>query len=114
MRKERLTKIHEFAAVYEKGHSWANELLVMRILPNGTSTTRFGIVTSKRVGKAVVRNRVKRRLREGLRLTPIESGWDIVIIARPSACTADYHHLRRSAQDLLRRSRLLRGTPKEY
>jgi ribonuclease P protein component len=113
MRKERLTKTKEFAAVYDKGDSKANRLLVMKALPNGLDTTRYGLVVSKRVGKAVVRNRVKRRLQEGLKIAPIEPGWDIVFIARGSACTADYHTLRDASHELLQRAHLLRGTRKE-
>jgi ribonuclease P protein component len=113
MRKERLTKTNEFAAVYQHGDSQVNRFLVMRSIPNGLDITRFGFIASKRVGNAVARNRVKRLLRESLRHTPVEPGRDIVLIARSPACAADYHSLRAAAHQLLRRARLLGESRKE-
>lgn len=82
-------------------------LLILRTLPNGRGETRFGFTVASRVGKAVVRNRVRRRLREGARLTPVRGGWDVVFIARPPAAQADYWGLKSAVQELLRRARLL-------
>ncbi len=65
---------------------------------------------SKRVGKAVVRNRVKRRLRECIRLTPCKPGWDVVFIARSAASEADYHQLKLAIDELTRRAHLLEQT----
>ena len=82
-------------------------MLVMRALPNGIGLSRYGLSVSKRVGKAVTRNRVKRLLREILRLTPPPVGWDIIFIARSPAATADYASLKESVTGLLSRARLL-------
>lgn len=78
----------------------------------------MGIVVSRKVGKAVVRNRVRRRLREALRETLAEGvapaalshsrpSFDLLIIARPTAATADYHELKRSLRSALNRASLL-------
>ena len=108
MRGERyLTKPKQYALIYDKGSSWVNSLLVMKALPNELSLSRYGLSVSKRVGKAVTRNRIKRLLREILRLTPLEPGWDIVFIVRPAAATVDYASLEKSVQSLLSRARLL-------
>ena len=108
MRGEKyLTKPHQYALVYNEGSSWVSDLLVMKALPNGLILSKYGISVSKRVGKAVVRNRVKRLLREILRLTQLKPGWDIIFIARPAAGRADYAGLKQSVSDLLSRSRLL-------
>ena len=108
MRGERyLTKPEQYARVYNEGSSWANGLLVMKALPNGLTLSKYGISVSKRVGKAVVRNRVKRLLREILRVTQLKPGWDIILIARPAAGRADYLSLEKSVSDLLSRARLL-------
>ncbi len=103
-----LTKREQYALVYNKGSSWASNLVVMKALPNKLSLSRYGLSVSKRVGKAVMRNRVKRLLREILRLTPLESGWDIIFMARPGAASANYAELEKSVVNLLSRARLLR------
>ena len=106
-REQHLTKTSQYAKVFRRGNSWGDPLLVMRALPNGLEQSRFGFSVSKRVGKAVVRNRVKRLLRESVRLTPVKPGWDIVFIARSAASTADRHQLNRAAGKLIWRADLL-------
>lgn len=110
VKKERLRKASQFNLVYERGSSVANRFLVLKILPNDLGMTRYGFTVSKRVGKAVKRNRVKRLLRECARLTSIEPGWDIVFIARATASTADFHSLQNATQELLVRAHLLNKT----
>ena len=107
--EEYLTKSEQYALVYKEGRSWVSSLLVMKALPNGLSLSRCGFSVSKRVGKAVTRNRVKRLLREILRLTPLEPGWDIIFIARPAAATTEYAELKKSVESLLSRAKLLAG-----
>jgi len=103
-RKQRLTKRRDFATVYRKGSAFAHPLIALRLIPNHLPYSRYGFAVSKRVGKAVVRNLVRRRLREGLRTLPVEPGWDIVVIARPRAAAADFQALRRAAAGLLSRA----------
>ncbi len=111
--EEYLTKSQQYALVYSKGSSRASNLVVMKALPSGLTLSRYGFSVSKRVGKAVTRNRVKRLLREILRITPLKPGWDIIFIARPAAATADYANLKKATEDLLSRARLLE-TDEEY
>ena len=113
MRKDRrLRKSREFAAVRREGKSWSDRLLVLIARPNGLDITRFGFPVGKRIGNAVVRNKVKRRLREVARLTEIQEGWDLVLIARKDASSADFHRLRSSMTRLFKRAGILDNTSK--
>jgi len=105
--KHRLTKRRDFAAVYRKGRAFAHPLVVLRLLPNQLPYSRYGFTVSKTVGKAVVRNQVRRRLREGIRTMLVQPGWDIVVIARRKAAAADFHTLRRATAGLLSRAEVL-------
>ena len=111
--EEYLTKTAQYSLVYNKGSSWVSDLVVMKALPNGLALTRCGFSVSRRVGKAVVRNRVKRLLREILRLTPLAPGWDLVFIARPAAAGAKYSELEQSIRGLLCLARVLAGEYEE-
>jgi len=106
--KQYLTKREQFTNVYDNGASWVDRLVVLKILRNGKDISRYGFSISSRVGGAVVRNRVKRRLREILRDMPLKTGWDIVIIARPPAAKTNYHHIGNSVRALLNKARLLK------
>ena len=103
-----LTKRAQYLAVYKSGRAWGDGLVVIKGLPNNLEYSRFGFSVTKEVGKAVIRNRVKRLLKEIVRKLPIESGWDVVFIARPGTADVDYHRLHSSVKGLLVRARLLR------
>jgi ribonuclease P protein component len=106
--REYLTKSEQYSLVYDKGSSWFNGKVVMKALPNGLAWSRYGLSVGRRVGGAVVRNRLKRRLREILRSAPLEPGWDIIFIARPPAAAADFTGLGKSVLGLLSRAGLMR------
>jgi ribonuclease P protein component len=99
----------QFDQVYDEGRSWAGREVVVRAIPNGLPLSRFGFSVSRRVGKAVVRNHVKRLLREIIRKLPVKAGSDIVLIARVPSATAGYAALSRSVRGLLGRAGLLLG-----
>jgi len=96
----RLTSLKTDAAFrrLRRGRSGRAGTLSVRWLPARHGEVRVGIVVSKKVGKAVVRNRVRRRIREILRRMHLPAA-DLMVIARPEAATADYATL---ARDLLR------------
>ena len=109
-RDQRLRSARDFAAVYKQGRVNGNSLLVVRVRDNGMEVTRFGFVTGKTVGGAVVRNRVKRRLREAARRLDVVPGLDVVIGARKTAADADYAKLERALATLMARAKAVRET----
>ena len=85
---------HIFRRLYStSGH--ANAYLVLYARKNRTSTNRVGITVSKKLGHAVVRNRVRRRLREVYRLheDQFQPGWDIVVVARSRCIKAPFQDI---------------------
>ena len=106
-RRYRLQKNRTFQYVYRRGKSVACRDLVM-LYAKGRST-QVGFSVSKRVGNAVTRNLVKRRLRECFRpyLGDVKTGL-YVIVARPSAAEATFQSLRRDVRYLLRKQDALR------
>ena len=109
--KRRLTRAKDFAATRRGGRAWSDGLLVLVARPNSLDVTRVGYSVGKRVGNAVVRNKAKRRLREAVRLAPVGDGWDIVLIARKDASSADYQRLSRSVTALIRRAGIMVAPP---
>lgn len=83
--------------------------MVLCALPNELPYSRFGFAVSRKIGSAVQRNRVRRRLRESIRLmqSRIAPGWDLVFIARPAIARASYHEISATCARLLRRAQLL-------
>lgn len=112
LRKERrLAKRSAWERVYQQGRSWAHPLVVLYTLPVPPPELRFGVAVGRRIGGAVVRNRVKRRLRHILRdLEPrVRPGLYAVVTARASAATASYAALREVVERLLQRAGALRA-----
>ena len=108
-RRHRISGAKRHSQIHGQGVSLANRLLVVRYLANGLDHSRFAFVVSKRLGNAVTRNRIRRRLREAVRSVPLRGGWDAVLIARRGAQNADYRELSQAARNLLRRSRVADG-----
>jgi ribonuclease P protein component len=82
------------------------------LLRNDQPFSRCGFTVSKRLGKAVERNRARRRMQEAVRLVwdLIEPGWDLVWVARPALSLAAFSELQDACIRLLRRARVLRAT----
>ena len=105
-RWRRISGQKRHSQIHREGSSAANRLLVIRYLANGLDHSRFAYVVSKRVGNAVVRNRVKRRLREAVRIRSLNGGWDAVFIGRRGIERATFREVDRAVGNLLRRSRI--------
>jgi ribonuclease P protein component len=108
-KRYRLKDNEQFQQVKKEGRSWSHPLLVLCVLPNGLDYSRFGFSVSKRVGKAVVRSRAKRLMREAARLrrSVISPGQDLVFIARSPIKDADFREVDRAVERLLRQAGLL-------
>ena len=110
-RRLRLRAEADFARVRAQGRSWRDRLFTLIVLPNDQPYNRYGFVVSKRVGNAVTRNLVKRRLREILRhldrAGQVRSGHDCLLIVRPIAVESPFAALGVSIEALLSRARLL-------
>ena len=100
----------DFRRLYAKGRSSANRFLVLYCRRNGRGVNRMGYTVSAKLGGAVVRNRVRRRLREIARLNMpgLKTGWDIVVVARLRAVDAPYAELDRAYLDACEKLGLLR------
>lgn len=107
-RKWALTTRAQYLAVYKMGKSWGDELIWLKVLPNGLELNRYGFSITKSLGNAVIRNRMRRLLREVVRLKSLKPGWDVVFVPRPIAAGANYHQLEMSVNRLLGRARLLK------
>lgn len=92
MKYESIKKNRDFVKAYKKGRKVVSNLVVLYKVKNDGAGTRIGITVSKKVGKAVVRNRVRRLIREGIFLNydKLPDGYDYVFVARVKAAEANY------------------------
>ncbi len=111
----RLRKNSEFRRVYRRGKSLSNRYLVLIYKKNGLSDSRIGFSVSKKFGKAVDRNRIKRQLKAICReqISQIKSGYDMVFVVRAQSGQADFKQLKSSVDGLLKRARLYKKVEKE-
>ena len=100
---------HIFRRLYSTS-GYANSYLVLYARNNHTHINRVGITVSKKLGHAVVRNRVRRRIREIYRLNELTftPGWDIVVVARSRCIKADFTQLSQAYLSLAEKAGLLR------
>jgi ribonuclease P protein component len=89
--------------------AFAHPLLVLHFVPNELDHPRVGITVSSRVGKAVIRNRVRRRLREAMRsrFPRLAVGRDVLVTARPASAKASWPELCAALDAVLRRSKVM-------
>lgn len=107
MRKEwRLRQTKDFDRARVGGRRWTNATLACYVFARGDGgPTRIGIIVGRRTGNAVVRNRVRRRIRELVRgrYDELASGLDVILIARPASARATYAELDDGLASLLQR-----------
>ena len=100
---------HIFRRLYHTS-GFADSNLVLYARKNRTPENRVGITVSKKLGHAVVRNRVRRRIRELYRLNrdKMQSGWDVIIVGRSRSIGGSFQKMTEAYLDCLRRLSLLR------
>jgi len=101
-----ITENRVFKKAYYKGKKEVAHNLVLYFIPNKGST-RVGITVSKKVGKAVVRNRIRRLVRECWRTFNIKDGYDVIVVARSSAASSDFHSISKALFELLSKAELI-------
>ena len=110
----RLTRVAEFDRVKTEGVSCQGRFMVLSVLKNSPSReTKTGLITSRRLGGAVERNRVRRRLREIVRMArpDLQPGLWLVLIARKHAVGATFQSLQGEWLQLARRASILAVHP---
>ncbi|WP_274365070.1 ribonuclease P protein component [Paenibacillus thermotolerans] len=112
----RLRKREDFSRVFKHGKAAANHQLVVYVKPSKDAESfRVGISASKKIGNAVVRNKMRRRLKEILRgmETRIAKNVDIVVIVRKPAVELEFSDLKRSVHHVLKRAGVLSPPPRD-
>ena len=101
---------HVFRRLYRTS-GFAGPYLVLYARKNRTECNRVGITVSKKLGKAHIRNRTRRRIREVYRLNEaqFQSGWDIVVVARTKAVDAPFENLTKSYLSLAKKAGILQN-----
>jgi ribonuclease P protein component len=109
----RLTRRAEFDAVYRNGRRRSSRQFTVFFAANGLAESRFGMSVGRALGGAVVRNRIRRRVREILRLDrgEIPTGWDIIVHPRASVAKAEFASLGDELLGLVRNSLPPRPVP---
>lgn len=103
-----LRKNRQFQTVYKTGKSYANKYLVLYAMPKQDGPRRIGFAVGKRLGGAVVRNRVKRLLRESFRLNQhcLKQGIDLIVIGRQPIVGKDYDIVNKAMLDLFGKAKI--------
>lgn len=106
-----LKKNKEYRKVYSQGRSVADRHIVIYCYGNGLEFSRFGFTVSKKVGKAVIRNRIRRLFKEVCRLNndKFPVGYDYILLARKDSVGLNYSQIEEIIMKLLRRIKNNRG-----
>lgn len=115
-RQNRLRKNEEFQTVFKKGKSVANRQFVIYSLPKeGQDSFRVGVSVSKKMGNAVVRNRLRRLIKESIRLRAdeVKSNVDFIVICRLPAVELEFDAFQGSLYHCMRKAKLFSSIHKE-
>lgn len=112
MKVYKIHKNYDFRVVYNRGRAFSNNLFVIHVFKNRRNCNEFnrlGISISKKVGKSVTRNKIRRRVYEiyRLNLDKLKKGYDIVFVARSNSKDKNYSDIEKSVCNLLRKSLMI-------
>lgn len=112
LKENRLTKKVDFSRIHQKGKFIKDEYLALRIAPNNLEVTRVGFLVGLKISKkAVIRNKIKRTLREIFRLKikscNLKKGFDIIVLVRPEIIGKTYKEIESSIDRTLQKAGLL-------
>jgi ribonuclease P protein component len=105
----RIKKKNDFGIIFKKGASLRNNLFILKFLKNGLEQNRFGFVVSQKVSKkAVIRNRIRRRLTEAVKAKKekIKNGMDLVFIALPGIEKKEFSGIKEALDQTLVKTKL--------
>lgn len=100
-----LKRNNDFLRTYKKGRFFVGKYIILYVLKNNTGNNRLGITASKKFGKSVQRNRIKRLIRENYRFYEeyIKQGFDIVFVARNKAEMPEFTDVKKEMKFLLKK-----------
>ncbi len=103
-KKYKVRSNREYRKIYDHGTSKANKLLVLFIKENGLGYNRVGFTVTKKVGKAVVRNRVRRLMKEAYRQHELKNptGYDLIFLSRVNCKDATYKEVNSAVRHILK------------
>ncbi|WP_313892700.1 ribonuclease P protein component [Psychrobacillus sp.] len=109
-KRQRVKKDAEFQAIFKRGKSFANRQFVVYCLEKDQDDYRVGLSVSKKVGNAVVRNRIKRYIRQTfLEINDqVFKNMDYIIIARNPAAKLDFHETKKSLEHVLKVAKVIK------
>ncbi len=111
-KEHRLKKEKDFEKIVKQGESHSDNFLVLKFLKNDLGTSRIGFAVGKKISKkAVVRNKLKRRLREAVKiyLPKLKSDYDLIFFSKKGSEKKEFSELKEMIEKLLEKAKLLKN-----
>ena len=108
-KKLRMKRNTQFTYVFKKGQAVKSKCLMLIVAPKKFRNPKIGLVVTKKIGKSVVRNHVKRLIRESIRqyVSLISPEYDLIIVARQGVECATFEEINKTILELLKKSNAL-------